>query len=76
MAHDCNFRTCYRHYNFNVAVERYTAQANELAEDKCMCQCILPHEDFIALWCIDSEMLTCFAALSCVLLIKDLSKFL
>lgn len=48
-APDCNFRTCYRHYNFNVAVEIYTPQANELAEDMCICQRILPHEHFIAL---------------------------
>lgn len=27
--HDCNFRTCNRHYNLNVTVEIYTPQANE-----------------------------------------------
>lgn len=40
------------------------------------CASVFFHEDFIAHWCIGSEMLTCVAALSCVLLIKDLSKFL
>lgn len=29
MVHDCNFRTYYRHYNFNVTVEIYTPQVNE-----------------------------------------------
>lgn len=75
-AHGCNFRTCYRHYNFNVAVERYTPQANELAEDLCMCQGIAPHENFIAPWQADSEILISDAVCTCVLLIKELSKFL
>lgn len=72
MALDCHFGTCYRHYIFNVAAERYTPKANELAEDKCMCQCVPPHEHFIPLWWAGSEMLICIAVRTCVLLIKQI----